>query len=168
MKIIREPKVYLLGKQVIDETFLEKFLKDHHFSWETDSDVPSEKLCEIAGRLCYLSYGKGRKSNRDYIRHLLEVGHGSVLEHAVWNFLITGVSRSLTHELVRHRIGFSYSQLSQRYVDETETDFIEPDCIADDPELHKLWTETVEHTRNAYVKLVDMKIFLSKISPKVN
>ena len=57
-----------------------------------------------------------------------------MLEHAVFNLLITGVSRSFTHELVRHRAGFGYSQLSQRYVDESTADFVEPDCIADDPE----------------------------------
>ena len=43
----------------------------------------------------------------------------SVLEHAVWNFVFTGISRTCTHELIRHRAGFGYSQLSQRYVDES-------------------------------------------------
>jgi thymidylate synthase (FAD) len=155
MKIIREPQVYLLGRQSIPQEQLEQFLADHNFEWQTDTNAPSEQLCEVAGRLCYLSYGKGRKSNKDYIHHLLEVGHGSVLEHATWNFLITGVSRSFTHELVRHRVGFSYSQLSQRYVDEAETDFVEPDVIASDPEMHKIWMESVEQTRDVYVKLVD-------------
>ncbi len=155
MKILRKPKVYLIGKQTINVDGLKDFFKDNEFSWETDTDIPAEQVCEIAGRLCYLSYGKGRKSNKEYIHHLLEVGHGSVLEHAVWNFIITNVSRSLTHELVRHRIGFAYSQLSQRYVDEKDTDFVEPDCIAQDENLHKLWLETVEQTRKSYIKLVD-------------
>jgi len=155
MKIIREPQVYIIGRQMIPTDQLEQFLRDHNFTFETDTQVPAEELAEIAGRLCYISYGKGRKTNEDYIRHILEVGHGSVLEHAVWNFLITGVSRSFTHELVRHRVGFSYSQLSQRYVDETEADFVEPDVIAGDPEMHRIWTETIEATQAAYVKLVD-------------
>ncbi len=154
MKILREPKVYLLGRQTLNSEGLKAFLEDNGFSWDTDTDVSSEQLCEIAGRLCYLSYGKGRKTNEEYIHHLLEVGHGSVLEHAVWNFIITNVSRSLTHELVRHRIGFAYSQLSQRYVDEAETDFVEPDCIAKDEQLHKIWLETVEQTRKSYIELV--------------
>src|SRR5438270_235547 len=83
---------------------------------------------------CYLAFGskQGRRSNADYIGNILEQRHGSVLEHAVWSFLITGVSRALTHELIRHRAGFGYSQESQRYVDETETDFVEPAVIADD------------------------------------
>lgn len=155
MNIIREPKVYLVGKQVLNKEQIKAFFEDYDFSWETDTDVSCERLCEIAGRLCYLSYGKGRKKNEDYIRHLLEVGHGSVLEHAIWNFIVTGVSRSFTHELVRHRIGFSFSQLSQRYVDEAETEFVEPDCIAEDSDLHKIWLETVESTRDSYIKLVD-------------
>src|SRR5262249_43829450 len=83
----------------------------------------------------------------------VEVGHGSVLEHAVWSFLICNVSRSFTHELIRHR-HFSYSQLSQRYVDESESAFIEPDPIAEDPELHAAWGAAVNAPRAAYDQLV--------------
>jgi thymidylate synthase (FAD) len=155
MTIIREPQIYIIGRQIVPQDQLDGFLADNGFSWQTDTSVPAEQLIEIAGRLCYTSYGKGRKSNQDYIRHILEVGHGSVIEHAVWSFLFTGISRSLTHELIRHRAGFSYSQLSQRYVDEAQTDFVEPDCIAEDPQLHQLWADTVEASRLAYVKLVD-------------
>ncbi|MFA5864558.1 MAG: FAD-dependent thymidylate synthase [Phycisphaerae bacterium] len=155
MKIISEPQIYLIGRQEVAPDQLESFLADHNFTWQTDTQAAPEQICEIAGRLCYTSYGKGRKSNQEYIRHILEVGHGSVLEHAVWSFLITGVSRSFTHELVRHRVGFSYSQLSQRYVDETETDFVEPADIANDPDMHKLWLDAVESSRQTYIKLVD-------------
>ena len=73
----------------------------------------------------------------------------------MWNFIITGVSRSFTHELVRHRAGFGYSQLSQRYVDESVADFVEPDCIAQDPELHEIWQDAVQNAQEAYVKLVE-------------
>src|SRR4029077_16419028 len=93
------------------------------------------------------------KSVAAYLQHIIDVGHGSVLEHAVWSFVITGVSRSFTHELIRHR-HFSYSQLSQRYVDESESDFIEPDVIANDPELHAVWADAVNATRAAYERLV--------------
>ncbi|MCS7046636.1 MAG: FAD-dependent thymidylate synthase, partial [Gemmataceae bacterium] len=81
--------------------------------------------------------------------------HGSVLEHAVWNFIVTGVSRSLTHELIRHRAGFGYSQLSQRYVDESIAEYVEPDCIAADPELHRLWLETIAVAHQAYLTLTE-------------
>jgi thymidylate synthase (FAD) len=102
-----------------------------------------------------MSFGKGRKTNAEYLEHIIGSAHGSVLEHAVWNFIITGVSRSFTHELVRHRAGFAYSQLSQRYVDESTADFIEPDCIADDPELHTIWLESVRQSHDAYCRLVE-------------
>jgi thymidylate synthase (FAD) len=156
MRFIREPKVYLVGRQSVSAEELERFLADHASSaWKTDTEVGAEKLCEVAGRLCYMSFGQGRKTNEEYLGHILEVGHGSVLEHAAWNFIIAGVSRSFTHELVRHRAGFGYSQLSQRYVDEAETDFVEPEAIAADPELHAIFVQACEQSQAAYVKLVD-------------
>jgi len=155
LKIVREPRVYLVGRQALDEAGIARFLEEHGQSWSTDTTVGAEALCEMAGRVCYMSFGKGRKDNRDYLAHLLEMRHGSVLEHAVWNFVITGVSRSFTHELVRHRAGFGYSQLSQRYVDESTADFVEPDCIAEEPELHATWLEAVRQAHAAYCRLVD-------------
>ena len=156
IRIITDPVVYIIGKQTIDDAELERFLADHGVSWESDSEVAAEVLTETAGRLCYLSYAKPRPGgNSTYLTHIKEVGHGSVLEHAVWNFVITGISRSLSHELVRHRAGFSYSQLSQRYVDESVAEYVEPDIIANDPELHALWLEAVGHAHAAYVKLAE-------------
>lgn len=153
LRIIREPKVYLVGRQVVDPAVIRDFLADHELSWSTDTEVGAEMLSEMAGRVCYMSYGKGRKTNREFLGHIVEVGHGSVLEHAVWSFLFTGVSRSFTHELVRHR-HFSYSQLSQRYVDESRSPYVEPDVIAGDPRLHAIWVEAVNASRAAYDRLV--------------
>ncbi len=153
LRIVREPSVYLVGRQTVDAAAVEKFLGDHGVAWSTDSEVGGERLAEIAGRVCYMSYGKGRKTNREFLGHIVDVGHGSVLEHAVWSFLITGVSRSFTHELIRHR-HFSYSQLSQRYVDESDSDCVEPDAIAADPELHTVWAEAMNAARAAYDRLV--------------
>jgi thymidylate synthase (FAD) len=157
LKTIRNPKVYLVGRQSLEPAEIDRFLDDHAVHhWTTDTEVAAEKLCEIAGRVCYMSFAKPRPGgNAAYIGHLLEVGHGSVLEHAVFNLLITGVSRSFTHELVRHRAGFGYSQLSQRYVDESTADFVEPDCLADDPALHAIWLEAIRQSHNAYCRLVD-------------
>lgn len=157
MAIVREPSVYLVGRQTINDADLEKFLSDHDVeSWQTDTQVAGQKLCEVAGRVCYMSFSKPRPGgNERYLEHILEVSHGSVLEHAVWNFIITGVSRSFTHELVRHRAGFGYSQLSQRYVDESQADVVEPACIAADQELHQVWLGAVEAAGEAYSKLVD-------------
>jgi thymidylate synthase (FAD) len=157
MKIIREPGVYLVGRPSLDASELARFQADHDVSaWSTDSTVAAEVLPEVAGRVCYMSFAKPRPGgNAAYLAHIKEVGHGSVLEHSVWNFIITGVSRSFTHELVRHRAGFGYSQLSQRYVDESVADFVEPDCIGDDPELHRVWKAAVEQAQSAYVELVE-------------
>jgi thymidylate synthase (FAD) len=156
MDFIREPAVYLVGRQTVSTDEIDRFLADHGVSeWSTDTSVAGEKLMEVAGRVCYMSFAKPRPGgNHAYLERLLSVGHGSVLEHAVWNFIITGVSRSFTHELIRHRAGFGYSQLSQRYVDESDTAFVEPDCIAADGELHEVWRAAVEHCQEAYVKLV--------------
>lgn len=155
MKIVREPSVYLVGSQVVDRPTVDRFLEDHGCSWRTDTEVGGEVLAELAGRLCYMSYGQGRKTNEEYLGNIIGVGHGSVLEHAVYNFIIAGVSRSFTHELVRHRAGFGYSQLSQRYVDESTTDYVEPECIAQDPELHEVWLAAIEQAHEAYCRLVD-------------
>jgi thymidylate synthase (FAD) len=153
LKIVREPKVYLVGRQVVSDAEISRFLADEEVTWQTDTEVGAEKLAEIAGRVCYMSYGKGRKTNAEFVGHIIGVGHGSVLEHGVWSFVFTGVSRSFTHELIRHR-HFSYSQLSQRYVDESDSDYVEPDVIADDPALHAIWCESVNAARAGYDRLV--------------
>src|SRR5579884_1553756 len=128
MRIISEPEIYIVGRQTLDHEEVQRFLSDHETTWQTDSEIPGELIVELSGRTCYMSFGdhQFRKTNKDYVGNLINQGHGSVLEHAVWDLLITGVSRSLTHELVRHRAGTAISQLSQRYVDESTADFVEP------------------------------------------
>ena len=155
MSVLHEPLVYVIGRQTVDDAEVQRFLASTEASWDTDTEIGGELLAEMGGRLCYMAFGtkQGRRHNDEYIANILEQRHGSVLEHAVWSFLIAGVSRSLTHELIRHRAGWSYSQLSQRYVDESVTDFVEPDIIAADAELHAIWAEAVEHAHQAYVAL---------------
>ncbi len=156
VRILHEPSVYLVGRQRIDSGELDRFLADHGVSWQSDTEVAGEYLAEAAGRVCYMSFAKPRPGgNKTYLHHILEVGHGSVLEHAAWNFVFTGCSRSLTHELVRHRAGWAYSQLSQRYVDESVAEYVEPDVIAQNHDLHALWLDAIGHAHQAYVKLVD-------------
>jgi thymidylate synthase (FAD) len=124
--------------------------------WQTDADG-GQALAEFAGRACYQSWSKpnpATATNAGYLRHILEVGHLSVLEHGMVTVYLTGVSRSLTHELVRHR-HFSYSQLSQRYVPEGDAATIEPDLIADDPELHAKFVAATEASLRAYRELLD-------------
>jgi thymidylate synthase (FAD) len=80
------------------------------------------------------------------------------LEHAVWCVLMTGVSRALTHELVRHRAGFGYSQLSQRYVDESDARYVVPPLYQENPELLAKWRETIETLRKAYADLAEATV----------
>lgn len=153
---IHEPRVYLVGCQTVDRDALEGFLADHDVEdWRTDTEIAGQVLCEVAGRLCYWSFTKPRPGgNSAYLHHLLEVGHGSVLEHAVFNFIVAGVSRSFTHELVRHRVGFSYSQLSQRFVRETDCDFVIPKVIADDPVLYDAYNRSMNSSQLTYRFLI--------------
>jgi len=123
--------------------------------WETDAEG-GQALAEFAGRACYESWDKpnpATATNRTYLAHILEVGHLSVLEHGSATFYLTGVSRSFTHELVRHR-HLSYSQLSQRYVPEHDAAMVEPDVIAADPELHERFVAATEASRKAYEELL--------------
>ena len=152
---VTRPKVYLLGRQAVAQEELARFLADEGVVFTTDTGVAAEILNEVAGRTCYMSFGKGRKSNQEYLENILSSKHGSVLEHAVWNLLITGVSRALTHELVRHRAGFGYSQLSQRYVDESEARYVVPPLYQESPELRAKWQQTIECVRQAYVELAE-------------
>ena len=118
-----------------------------------------ERLAEFAGRLCYMSQrNPAGRSTREYLENIKRQGHGSVLEHANYSLLLEGVSRSLTHELVRHRAGFAYSQLSQRYVDESDAHFVVPPAIVGDAALEGTWRAQVESAHTAYVVLVDQLI----------
>jgi len=115
-----------------------------------------ERLAEFAGRLCYMSQANpAKRETREYLDNIKKQGHGSVLEHATYSLLLEGVSRSLTHELVRHRAGFAYSQLSQRYVDESQADFVVPPAIAGDEKLETVWRTQIEEAQRTYVALVE-------------
>ena len=115
------PKVYLVSKPSVDWDQIAQFLEDEGVPPIPDSiragEDESVAIAEVSARMCYMSYGKGRKDIADFINNLLNFKDGSVFEHINYGFIFTGVSRSLTHELVRHRAGFAFSQRSQRYVD---------------------------------------------------
>ena len=131
MRILSSPKVYLIVRPQIVEEGLNAFLGDQGLLWPTPTEgvKDAERLVEVAGRLCYMSYGNkaGSKTNLRYIQNLLGINedgtwksgpaHGSVCEHPTWSFLIVGAGRGFSHEQVRHRTGWAYSQLSTRYCD---------------------------------------------------
>ncbi|TXT61117.1 MAG: Flavin-dependent thymidylate synthase [Promethearchaeota archaeon] len=117
-----------------------------------------EKLIEQAGRTSYLSFDRQSEgSEKKFIKMIIKRGHTSVLEHASATFRISGVSRALTHQLVRHRFS-SITQQSQRYVDETNFDYVEPDDIKVNPKTHRIFTELMERIKLDYKKLRNMRI----------
>ncbi|MGI8843988.1 MAG: FAD-dependent thymidylate synthase [Gemmatimonadaceae bacterium] len=115
-----------------------------------------ERLAEFAGRLCYMSQrNPAKRETREYLENIKRQGHGSVLEHANYSVLIEGVSRSLTHELIRHRAGWAYSQLSQRYVDESQASYVVPPAVIGEPALEEAWRKQIDEAQRAYVQMVE-------------
>ncbi len=170
-EFVTDPKVVLIGKPIIEIDGVIRFLEDHGLEWPefTDKlesmmslgDDDGEWLVEMAGRMCYQSWAKqGEKSkgrsHAEHVKHLIEVGHGAAIEHANFTFAIWNVSRSLSHELVRHRIA-SYSQLSQRYVDSSDVAFVIPPAIQElekvDQGAYRAWVEHCERSRQVYEEL---------------
>lgn len=121
-------------------------------------------LCEAAGRACYQSWKRPNPktaTNAGYLAHILEVGHLSVLEHASATFYIEGISRSLSHELIRHR-HLSYSQLSQRFVDESDAEFVDPPLIDRDEYASGIFDSAMQEAVERYEALAEQ---LAKACP---
>jgi thymidylate synthase (FAD) len=141
-----------LHVQLIAKT---EFVAPPDVPWSTDAEG-GQALLEFAGRACYQSWSKPNPktaTNAGYLQHIIDVGHLSVLEHASVSFYITGISRSCTHELIRHR-HFSYSQLSQRYVPENESQIVLPPGMEDDDELRRILIEAADASRATYTDLL--------------
>jgi thymidylate synthase (FAD) len=149
MLILRAPTITLIARP--------QFTEPEHLrvEWSGES-TDGERLAEYAGRICYMSQANpAKRTTAEYLENIKKQGHGSVLEHAVYVLLVEGISRSCSHELVRHRAGFGYSQLSQRYVDESEAAFVVPPAILGDERLEADWLAQVTAAQAAYVKAVD-------------
>jgi thymidylate synthase (FAD) len=147
------PETVSLRVQVIAQTL---FSAPPDVPWETDVEG-GQALAEFAGRACYQAWDKANPAtatNESYLRHILEVGHLAVLEHASVTMYLTGLSRSLAHELTRHR-HFSYSQMSQRYVPQGDATFVEPAVIADEPALHEAFQAAANAALSAHRTLLD-------------
>jgi thymidylate synthase (FAD) len=150
------PRIYLIGSAQFDVEAFSVFLKDEAVNWRrTPNASPAEEIVEVAGRICYMSFGSAQspRSNDEFIKNLIAQGHESVLEHASWTFMITDVSRSFTHQLVRHRVGFAFSQLSQQYHDEEDARFVMPAHLESFPEARDAWIKAIEATRSAYASI---------------
>lgn len=156
---IIDPKVTLLARTKIMHSY------DCHdesallAGMELDGYVThSDGLVEFAGRSCYQSFNKPNpdtEANKDYIANILRQKHESVLEHATATFYIEGVSRALTHELIRHR-HLSYSQLSQRFVDEGRRAIVIPPAMRGDSILERDLVFDAECAFDSYEGYVDL------------
>jgi thymidylate synthase (FAD) len=103
----------------------------------------AERVAHVAGRSCYQSWNMPNpdtSTDMGYINNILNQGHHSVLEHASVTFYVEGVSRNMTHELIRHR-HLSYSELSQRFIDMSKADVIVPPACR---EVRGVDQETIE------------------------
>ena len=159
-----EPRIYVLARPSFTNEF-ESFLRAEGQKWESPISKPAERLVEFAGRICYMSFGarQSPRTNSEYVQNLLVQGHESVLEHVVWTFLLTNVSRAFTHQLVRHRAGFSFSQLSQQYHDESEASFLMPEGLEAFPDATDAWRVATETALGAYRRII-LNLLSSKVS----
>lgn len=146
--------------------FLNEAAKDAtEWVWNKDAQsTDGADLAEFAGRGCYASWTKPNpttRANADYLAHIQEVGHFNLFEHPTLTFYIEGVSRSLTHELIRHR-HFSPSQLSQRFVvlkpdvmERSKEDFVVPPLFYRDSIAEQLLENAWEYAMDAYAALLE-------------
>ena len=123
-----------------------------------------EKTIAMAGKLCYSSSNIYRLLDsldevaiEQFNYKLMDMGHQSPLEHVSFTFAIEGVSRALTHQLVRHRIA-SYSQQSQRYVSEHDFEYVLPPSIAKNPQAKEKFTNLMNTIRQTYDELTAMNV----------
>ena len=119
----------------------------------------AEKLIATAAKLCYSSSdieslhdGLTEDKIESFLNMLVSIGHESVMEHVSFTFGIEGISRACTHQLVRHRIA-SYSQKSQRYVNENGFDFITPPSVEEIPEAKTEYDRIISEITKGYEKL---------------
>jgi thymidylate synthase (FAD) len=151
-----EPIIYLIGRVEFDIDSFSAFLRKENLEWRRTIGITApEEIVEVAGRTCYMSFGSAQspRTNGEFVKNLIEMGHESVLEHASWTFVITNVSRAFTHQLVRHRVGFAFSQLSQQYHDEGDANFVMPAHLEDFPEAREAWIDAIEATKKAYASI---------------
>ncbi len=149
------PKVFHVAETRALRKGLQEFLDTIGVPvWKTDALSDSEMLVEVAGKLCYMSFSTelnknltraGTRDNEQYIQESIVVQkHGSVLEHVSASFILYNVSRVLTHELVRHRVGTAYSQVSGRYVRTDSINMFFPTILSKYDDMKGLWLRALD------------------------
>lgn len=120
-----------------------------------------EKLVAAAARLCYSDKSADELMDNftpekvaEFVQKLVALGHESPMEHVCFTFAVDGISRACSHQLVRHRIGVSFSQKSQRYVKENQFEYVVPPKIARNPELAAKFEQAMETAQAEYAELL--------------
>lgn len=152
-------KIYVVGRPQFDLPSFLAFLHDRRTTWRRTPAVSAiEELVEAAGRVCYMSFGdrQSPRTTADYVKNLIAMGHDSVLEHVSWSLIATGISRALSHQLVRHRAGFAFSQLSQQYHDESDAEFLMPPALESNPEALAAWQRAVTVAQESYRQILSL------------
>lgn len=134
--------------------------------WRTDAESDAEHLVEFSGKLCYMSFDTalnknltrvGTRKNKEYIQQsIVQQKHGSVLEHACCTFVLVDVSRVFTHELVRHRVGTAFSQVSGRYVRTEVISYWLPKVIRENQEAVKIFNDVFAYIEIAIKRLENL------------
>lgn len=144
-------KVTLIANTELASSVVDPYAIEEWMDLDFES-MDAEDLIEFAGRSCYQSFNKpnpATRANKDYIANIVAQGHHSVLEHASATFYIEGVSRALTHELIRHR-HLSFSELSQRFVNVEDAEVVYPPAVRGDAVLEANMDYAFRAARQAY------------------
>lgn len=161
------PSIFLIAETNLVESGIRELKEALGITdWDTDAASPAEWLTEFAGKSCYMSFdlrlnqnltSVNTRANAEYVRSAI-IGHhhGSVLEHSTVTLFLKDVSRVVTHELVRHRVGTAYSQTSGRYVRVGEVDYYVPRCIAENSEALAVFVSAFETQETASRALADI------------
>lgn len=120
-----------------------------------------EKLVAAAARLCYSDKSADELMENftpekvtEFVQKLVALGHESPMEHVCFTFAVDGISRACSHQLVRHRIGVSFSQKSQRYVKEKQFEYVVPPKVARNPELLAKFEQAMQNAQTEYAELL--------------
>lgn len=166
-----EPKAIHLGQTTTDEQGLAEYLDAIGTpDWHTDAPSDSEALVEVIGRVCYRSFAVGlnpnvtrvREGNAPYVENVERQRHGALVEHATDTYILLGVSRVVTHQIVRHRVGTAYSQESGHYVRVEGVNMRFPHVFASHPKAAEILARfeadiaRVEDTQNWLAKTLDI------------
>lgn len=155
--LILAPRVYLgyMSRPCEVNPSLWDFFKDYGIKDQWSDEETAGSQVEIAGRLCYDSWNRRNVSNIDYVHSLIASGHGSVLEHVSWSFIITGISRTCLVDITRHRVGASFSVLSQRFVDQSKYGFIVPEAVLRNDKLRAQHFQSIFYARKLYRETIE-------------